>query len=161
MVVSAHASRLKSASHAAVMAFSAASASALFPFLLSGFCSRILWDRGNNVFDCHVDDAPDDVVTAAEVTCAWEVSSRCSASSLTAFLTMWSSSESELTPFLRASLLVSGTSSHAEDDASPSPSVAEVNSRMSSSAESFLLLQALEAMSTLSPPLPYCCPACG
>ena len=127
-------SRLKSAScHAEVIAFSAASASALF-FSSSAASAAGSSGIGVTIFLAVIDDAPEGVVTVAEVTCAWEVSSRCSASSLTAFFTMWSSSESELTPFLRA-IFFSGTSSHAEDEASPS--VAEVNSRRSSSAESF------------------------
>ena len=62
-----------------------------------------------------------------------EVSFLCSASSWTTFFTRWSNSESLFTPFLRA-IAFSGTSSQAEEEASPS--VAEVNSRRSSSSES-------------------------
>ena len=79
-----------------------------------------------------VEDAPAEEVTFSEVTCAC---AGCSASLMT-FLTRESISESDLTPFFRAILRSCGTSSHADDEASPSPSVAEVNSSRSSSAES-------------------------
>ena len=69
------------------------------------------------------------LVTSLEVTCAC---AGCSASLMT-FLTRESISESDLTPFFRA-IFRSGTSSHAEDEASLS--VAEVISSRSSSAES-------------------------
>ena len=155
MGVSAH---LKSAScHAEVIAFSAASTSALFP---SSSAASAAGSSGIGVTTSLtvVDDAPEDVVTVAEVTCAWgvtcawEVSSRCSASSLTAFFTMWSSSES--------AIFFSGTSSHAEDDASPS--VADVNSRRSSSVESFFFsgsggdVKAVSSAALLLPSLLSC-----
>ena len=71
-----------------------------------------------------------------------------SSASLMTFFIIMSSSLSDFTPFFRAICRSPGTNSHADDD-SASPSVAEVNSRRSSSASGGEASAALPVCSAL------------